>query len=125
MSESEEALGAFLKFDDINQVVADLASVKDKWREIGTQIGLQETALIDIQSKHSDPLDRLRAVVSVWVSTWRATRRILINALMSSKVGEPHLAAQLTANARAALGPKETKGKSIKLHVTCYSVIRM
>ena len=117
MSELETTMdlgpGVIVMPEDIDQLVADLAPVQEKWREIGKELGLQEHDLNNLQSQISRPVDRLHAIISSWQSTLQATWSAMVHALKSRSVNAPHLAAQLQIKhyPSGAAGSKETEGK--------------
>ena len=84
-----------LTLEDIAHVVEDLCPVMDKWHNIGIQVGLPERDLKSIETNYPRPDDRLREMVSKWLSGGQASWDALIEALKSRTVSEVHLAEKL------------------------------
>lgn len=84
-----------LTLADIPHVVEELCPVTDKWHSIGIQIGLSERDLKSIETYYPRPVDRLREVISKWVSGGQATWGTVTEALKSARVSELHLAETL------------------------------
>ena len=109
-----------LTLDDLQVVIQDLSPAASKWRNIGTQLGLNELELKSIESNHPrQHLDCLRDVIFKWLylsdgspEMVTARRRAsLIEALRSPSVGETQLADQLTKKYSSSFPPRTTTSK--------------
>ena len=89
------AAGLALTLADIAHVVEELCSAMDKWHKIGIQVGLSERDLKSIETNYPRHDDRLREVISKWVSGGKATWGTVIEALKSPMVSELQLAEKL------------------------------
>lgn len=109
--------GSTLTFE---AVVSELLPVKDKWREIGTQLSIQENVLKLIASASVDNEHRLQVVISQWLSmNGRANWEALIQALKSPLVGEHHRAELLKRKYCSIQLARATSDSSIKRESKC------
>ena len=78
-------------------VTQELTSVREKWQYIGEELGVEQSSLDDIRSKHSDPGDCLREVLSKWLPRCVATWKRIVAVLRTPRIGDSHLADHLEA----------------------------
>ena len=77
-------------------VTQELTAVCEKWQYIGEEVGVEQSSLWDIHTKHSDPGDCLREVLrerlrNCATTTWGD----IIAALRSPRIGDFQLADNL------------------------------
>ena len=73
-------------------VTQELTSVSGKWQYIGVELGVNY-----ISTKHSDPGDCLREVLTEWFESCATTWKHIVAVLRTPRIGESHLADQLEA----------------------------
>ena len=78
-------------------VTQELTSVSGKWQYIGEELGVKQYSLRRISTKHSDPGDRLREVLSVRFQSCATTWKHIVTVLRTPHIGESHLADHLEA----------------------------
>ena len=78
-------------------VTQELTSVREKWQYIGEELGVDQTSLDDIRSKHSDPGDCLREVLRERFLSCATAWKHIVAVLRTPHVGESHLANHLEA----------------------------
>ena len=74
-----------------------LTTVSEEWEYIGEQLGVKQSSLWHISTKHSDPGDCLREVLSKQFESCATTWGDIIAVLMSLCIGEFQLADNLEA----------------------------
>ena len=109
-----------LEESDLDLLTQELSGVKQKWYEIGVELGL-DISVNDICTKYSDPavclVELFRKQLEVFPTT---TWRNIVDALRSPDVGESQLADQLEAK----YCPSEFINSNILLYFSEYSVVQ-
>ena len=72
-----------------------LSDVRDKWFNIGLQLGIGPAALKDIEKKYPESMDALREVLIVCTSQRKIELKDLIEALHKPTVDQPVCARKL------------------------------
>lgn len=85
-----------LEMSDLNLLVQELSSVKEKWHDIGKEFGFTPS-LSDIRVQYSDHIDCLREILRRQLQYDTTTWRNIVDALRSPCVHEAQLADQLQA----------------------------
>ncbi len=99
---------------DLIVVLKATHSGRNKWYNIGLELGVESHTLDSIGDRFDDPTDCLREVIKQWLKgvspqpTWRA----LVDALRSCVVGEEKLASELEA--KHCDTPAQGAGKAIE-----------
>ena len=75
----------------------ELTAVSEKWEYIGAKLGVGQYSLSDVSTKHSDPGDCLREVLSERLRNCATTWGDIIAALRSPRIGDFQLADILEA----------------------------
>ena len=107
-----------LEKSDLDLLTQELSGVKQKWCEIGKELGLVQS-LDYVSSKYSDPDVCLREILKKqlqYTTTWRN----IVDVLRSPVVGESQLADQLEAK----YCPSEFINNNILLYFSEYSVVQ-
>ena len=78
-------------------VTQELTSVSEKWQYIGEELGVDQDSLRGISTKHSDPGDCLRKVLSKQFESCATTWKHIVAVLRTPRIGESHLADNLEA----------------------------
>ena len=78
-------------------VTQELTSVREKWQYIGKELGVEQSSLNYIHTKHSDPGDRLREVLRERFQSYATTWKHIVAVLRTPCIGESHLADNLEA----------------------------
>ena len=66
--------------------------MREKWQYIGEELGVD---LRRISTKHSDPGEHLREVLSKWFKSCATTWKQIVAVLRTPRIGESHLADNL------------------------------
>ena len=109
-----------LEESDLDLLTQELTGMKQKWYEIGVDLGL-ENQVHDIHRQYSDPDVCLRETLRAELqhstpTTWRN----IVDALRSPGVGEFQLADQLEAK----YCPSEFTNNNILLYFSEYNAVR-
>ena len=78
-------------------VTQELAAVSEKWQYIGEELGVEQSSLRDISTKHFDPGGCLGEVLSMRLSSYATTWKHIVAVLRTPRIGESHLADSLEA----------------------------
>ena len=78
-------------------VTQELTSVNGKWQYIGEELGVEQSSLRRISTKHSDPGDCLREVMWMRFQSCATTWKHIVDVLRTPRIGESHLANNLEA----------------------------
>ena len=78
-------------------VAKELTAVCEKWQYIGEELGVEQSSLRDIHTKHSDPGDCLREVLYNRLNRCSTTWGEIIAVLRSPRIGDFQLADNLEA----------------------------
>ena len=81
----------------LSLVTQELTSVSEKWQYIGEELGVEQDLLRYISTKHSDPGDCLREVLSERFESCATTWKHIVAVLRTSRIGESHLEDSLEA----------------------------
>ena len=81
----------------VSLVAQELTAVGKKWQYIGEELGVEQYSLRDIRTKHSDPSECLRRVLSKQLGSCGTTWKDIVAVLRTPYVGEFHLADHLEA----------------------------
>lgn len=76
-----------LTIDDLQHVLNNLNAAREKWYQIGLQLGLNVKALDDIAKSGSNSNTRLKCMLRIWLSQGGASWEALLKALQSRSVG--------------------------------------
>ena len=68
-----------------------------KWQYIGEKLGVQQSSLDYIRTKHSDPGDCLTEMLRRWLPSCVATWKHIVAVLRTPDIGDSHLADHLEA----------------------------
>ena len=78
-------------------VTQELTTVREKWQFIGEELGVEQSSLRYISTRHSDPGDCLGKVLSEWFESCATTWKHIVAVLRTPRIGESHLADILEA----------------------------
>ena len=81
----------------VSLVTQELTSVSEKWQYIGEELGVQQSSLRHISTRHSDPGDCLGKVLSERFKRRATTWKRIVEVLRTPRIGESHLADKLEA----------------------------
>ena len=81
----------------VSLVTQELTAVSEKWQYIGEELGVGQYWLDDISTKHSDPADCLRDVLSKRFECCATTWKHIVDVLRTPRIQESHLADHLEA----------------------------
>ena len=85
-----------LELNDLKFVRQELYSVKEKWLDIGMELGASPTELRKIAETHKQDYSIcLNLMLMQWLESGDASWKILCEALKSSTVNEPSLSTEL------------------------------
>ena len=73
-------------------VTQELTAVSEKWQYIGEELGVEQSSLKRISTKHSDPGDCLREVLMERFNSCATTWKHIVAVLRTPHIGESHLA---------------------------------
>ena len=73
----------------------ELTAVSEKWEYIGEELGVEQYLLWYIRTKHSDPGDCLREVLSEWFESCATTWKDIVAVLRTPRIADSHLADHL------------------------------
>ena len=76
-------------------VTQQLTAVREKWQYIGEELGVKQSSLRDIRTKHSDLGDCLREMLKQQLQSCGTTWKHIVAALRTPRIGESHLADHL------------------------------
>ena len=76
-------------------VTQELTAVSEKWQYIGEELGVKQSSLRDIRTRHSDPGDCLREMLKQQFQSCDTTWKHIVAALRTPRIGESHLADHL------------------------------
>ena len=76
-------------------VAQELTAVRQKWLDIGQELGVQQSSLRYIHTNYSDPGDCLWRVLSMWFESCATSWKDIVAVLRTPRVGESHLADHL------------------------------
>ena len=108
-----------LEESDLDLLTQELSGVKQKWYEIGWELGLRDT-VNDTRSKYSDPDVCLREILRKQLQYLTTTWRNIVDALRSPGVAESQLADQLEAK----YCPSEFTNNNILLYFSEYNAVQ-
>ena len=105
---------------DLDLLTQELTAVKQKWYEIGGDLGLP-SRVNDIRRQYSDTDVCLRKMLSRWLQlyTYHTTWRNMVDALRSPGVAESQLADQLEVK----YSPSEFTNNNTLLYFTEYNAV--
>ena len=71
--------------DDLSEVVLclDQCGMATHWKKIGVQLGLRYPDLQAIQKNETDEEDRFAGMLYLWITSGKATKQALMNAVKS------------------------------------------
>ena len=78
-------------------VTQELTAVREKWQDIGEELGVDQSSLDYIRTEYSDPGDCLSEVLKEWFQSCATTWKHIVAVLRTPRIGESHLADQLEA----------------------------
>ena len=78
-------------------VTQELTSVREKWRYIGEELGVDKSSLRNIRTMHYDPGDCLGEVLRVRFQSCATTWKHIVDVVRTPRIGESHLADTLEA----------------------------
>ena len=78
-------------------VTQELTAVREKWQYIGEELGVEQSSLRYISTRHSDLGDCLGKVLSERFERCATTWKHIVDVLMTPHIGESHLADNLEA----------------------------
>ena len=78
-------------------VTQELTSVSEMWQYIGEELGVHQSSLRHISTKHSDSGDCLREVLRERLRRCATTWKHIVDVLRTPRIGESHLADHLEA----------------------------
>ena len=81
----------------VSLVAQELTAVRQKWLDIGQELGVQQSSLRYIHTNYSDPGDCLWRVLSMWFESCATSWKDIVAVLRTLCIGESHLADQLEA----------------------------
>ena len=93
-------------------VAKELTAVSEKWQYIGGKLGVEQSSLSNISTKHSDPGDCLKAVLRERIRHSTISWKHIVAVLRTPRIGEPLLADHL-------------EGKYCSSKLTCSLVTEM
>ena len=80
---------------ELELLVQELSAAKQKWDDIGRELGVKQDTLRDIRTNSSDPGDSLRMMLREKLKRHCITWKYIISILRTPHVGESNLAYQL------------------------------
>ena len=80
---------------ELDLLVQEMSAAKQKWEDIGRELGVEQDKLRDIRTRYSDPEDSLRAMLTERLKRHCITWKYIITILRTPHVGESNLAYQL------------------------------
>ena len=83
-------LSVFVESPTLSQLITELFDVSDKWRELGTQLGLSQDVITSTEKNHSPYDDRcLINVLNIWLQSCESPSwMVIVKALKSQSVSE-------------------------------------
>ena len=81
----------------VSLVAQELTAVREKWQDIGQELGVEQYSLRYIRSNHSDPGDCLWKALSKRFQCCTTTWKDIVAVLGTPHIGESHLANHLEA----------------------------
>ena len=78
-------------------VTQELTAVREKWQDIGEELGVEQSSLTHIRSNSSDPGDCLWKVLNERFESCATTLKDIVVVLRTPRIGESHLADHLEA----------------------------
>ena len=108
-----------LEKSDLDLLTQELTAVKQKWYEIGVDLGLN-ISVNDIRSKYSDPDVCLKVMLEKQLEVFPTTWRNVVDALRSPDVRESELGDQLEAK----YCPSEFTNNNILLYFSEYNAVQ-
>ena len=106
---------------DLDLLTQELNGVKQKWYEIGVDLGLPYTVQ-NIRSKYSDPDVCLKMMLEKQLEVFPTTTwRNIVDALRNPDIGEYQLADQLEAK----YCPSEFTNNNILLYFSEYNAVQL
>ena len=82
---------------NVSVVAQELTAVHEKWQYIGQELGVEQSRLRDIRTKHSDPGDCLWRALSKRFQHCTTSWEDIVAVLRTPRIGESHLADHLEA----------------------------
>ena len=79
----------------VSLVAQELTAVREKWQDIGEELGVEQSSLRYIHTNHSDPRDCLREMLSKQFQRCTTTWKDIVAVLRTPHIGESHLADHL------------------------------
>ena len=81
----------------LDLLVQEVTAVRERWQDIGEELGLEQSFLRLIRTNVSDPGNCLREVLRKWLPSCAATWKHVVAVLRIPRIGGSHLAEQLEA----------------------------
>ena len=81
----------------VSLVTQELTAVREKWQDIGEELGVGQSSLEDIRTNYSDPGDCLWRALSNQFLRCTTTWKDIVAVLRTPRIGESHLADHLEA----------------------------
>ena len=79
----------------VSLVAKELTAVSEKWQFIGEELGVGQSSLWHIRTKHPDPRDCLREVLRERLLRCATSWKDIVVVLRTARIGESHLADHL------------------------------
>ena len=76
-------------------VAQELTAVREKWQDIGEELGVKQSSLRYIRANHSDPGDCLKKVLNERLRSCPTSWKDIVAVLRTPRIGESHLADHL------------------------------
>ena len=79
----------------VSLVAQELTAVREKWQDIGEELGVQQSSLRYIRTKNSNPGDCLWEMLSKLLENCTTSWKDIVAVLRTPNIGESHLADHL------------------------------
>ena len=76
-------------------VTQELTAVREKWQDIGEELGVEQSSLKRIRTNSSDPGDCLRKVLTERLGSGSTSWEDIVAVLRTPRIGQSHLADHL------------------------------
>ena len=79
----------------VSLVAQELTAVREKWQDIGEELGVKQSSLRDIHIDYSNHRDCLREMLSERLGSCTTSWKDIVAVLRTPRIGESHLADHL------------------------------
>ena len=79
----------------VSLLAQELTAVREKWQDIGEELGVQQSSQRRIRAIHSDPGDCLREMLSKQFESCATTWKDIVAVLRTPRIADSHLADHL------------------------------